>query len=46
MRVLNREHGVLLRVVIGAAVLLLTCVFLWWVVSPNTPEQKTGFIRI
>jgi pentapeptide repeat protein len=42
---LNRRHGVLLRVVIGAAVLLLTCVFLWWLVSPNTPEQKTAFIQ-
>jgi uncharacterized protein YjbI with pentapeptide repeats len=45
MRVLNREHGVLLRVVIGAAVLSLTCVFLWWLVGPNTPEQKTAFIQ-
>jgi hypothetical protein len=45
IRLLNQEHGLLLRVGLGAAALLLTGVLLWWLVNPSTPGQKTDLIQ-
>jgi hypothetical protein len=45
IRALNREHGLLLRVVIGVGAFLLVVAFLWWLVNPRTPEQRTAFIQ-
>ena len=42
---LIREHGLLLRVVIGAVAFLFVAFFLWHLVDPRTPEQRTAFIQ-
>jgi hypothetical protein len=45
IRLLIREHGLLLRVVIGAVAFLFVAFFLWQLVDPRTPEQRTAFIQ-
>jgi hypothetical protein len=45
IRLLIREHRLLLRVVIGAVAFLFVALLLWQLVDPRTPEQRTAFIQ-